>query len=355
VIAAVDISPAMRPVASGTEVYAREVSIALAAQAGDRTLRLYANAAAPPPWLPVSAQWRGIPFPRLWTHWRFAQALRTERPDVVYVPSHVLPVVSPAPGVVTIHDLGHRSERASYSRSAWLYLELTTRLMAQRAARLIAVSQTTARDLQRIYGVDPERIAVIYSGVNERMQPQSPAAVRALRVRYALPERYFLYVGRSHPRKNLPLLRRAFGGAQARGLNALLVLAGPGHAAETADGVRILSYVPQGELPALYSGAIALTQPSRFEGFGFPVLEAMRCGTPVIAAAAGALPEIVADAGLLVDPNDSAAWTEALLRMSEDRQLRERMIHAGFTRSAGFTWTTTATKIWGVLDEAAAS
>jgi glycosyltransferase involved in cell wall biosynthesis len=355
VIAAVDISPAMRPVLSGTEVYAREIAIALAAQARDRTLRLYANARAAPSWLPMGTQWRGIPFPRLWTHWRFAQALRRERPDVVYVPSHVLPVVLPAPGVVTIHDLGHRSHRASYSQSAWLYLELTTRLMARRAARLIAVSETTARDLERMYGVARERIAVIYSGIDEGMQPQSPAAVSALRARYALPERYFLYVGRSHPRKNLRLLRQAFVSAQAHGLNALLVLAGPGHTGETADGVRILDYVPESDLPALYSGAIALVLPSRFEGFGFPVLEAMRCGTPVIASTAGALPEIVADAGLLVDPNDWAAWTDALLQMGDDSQLRERMINAGLTRSAGFTWTTTATKIWDVLEDVAAT
>lgn len=354
-IVATDATPAMRPMASGTEVYARQMIVAMAAHRGARVLRLYANAARPPDWLPAGTEWRGIPFPRLWTHWRFARALFEEKPDVVYVPSHVLPVASPSPGVVTIHDLGHRRERGSYRPSAWLYLELTTRYMARRAARLIAVSQHTARDLERWYGVPSERIAVIYSGVDDRMRPQSAAAVETVRRRYALPERYFLYVGRSHPRKNLPLLRRAFTAARSRGLTASLVLAGPGQDGAPTDGSVPLAYVPDADLAPLYAGAVALVLPSRFEGFGFPVLEAMRCGTPVLASTAGALPEIVAGAGLLVDPGDEAGWTTALLQLDTDAGLRERLVHAGFDRSAPFTWTATATKAWTVLDQVTSS
>src|SRR2546426_347235 len=142
----IDGTPAVRDVATGTEVYARSIIEALAASKADRTVRVYANATDAPPWLPSSVEWRGIPFPRAWTHWRLRQALRRERPDVTFIPSHVLPVALGLRSVVTIHDLGHRHEPRSYSRTARWYLEATTRYAARHASRLIAVSQSTADD-----------------------------------------------------------------------------------------------------------------------------------------------------------------------------------------------------------------
>jgi glycosyltransferase involved in cell wall biosynthesis len=161
---------------------------------------------------------------------------------------------------------------------------------------------------------------------------------------------YFLYVGRNHPRKNLPMLRRAFDDARRRGLEATLVVAGPGHDPASGDRVRVLPYVPADELPALYAGALALTLPSRFEGFGFPALEAMRCGTAVIASTAGALPEIVGTAGILLSPDDAGAWSQAMLELAGDPALQRRLIAAGSARSAEFTWEAAATKTWTVLD-----
>ena len=107
-IIAIDGTPAVRSVATGTEVYARSIIDALATIKGARTMRVYANAVDAPAWLPAGVEWRGIPFPRLWTHWRLRQALRRERPDVSFIPSHVLPVGLGLRSVVTIHDLGHR-------------------------------------------------------------------------------------------------------------------------------------------------------------------------------------------------------------------------------------------------------
>jgi glycosyltransferase involved in cell wall biosynthesis len=352
VIAAVDATPALRPLPSGTEVYTREIIEALAPQRGSRRLRLYANAALQPTWIPAGVEWRGIPFARLWTHWRFARAIADDHPDVVFVPGHVLPLVLRAPGVVTIHDVGHRHERGAYRPGEWLYLELMTRWMARHARRLIAVSQSTANDLQRFYRVPPSRLRMIHSGVDERMRPQPREQVARVRAAYGLPDRYFLYVGRAHPRKNLPLLRRAFDAARRDGLAATLVLAGPGHLQTASDEVIALPYVPPADLPPLYAGALALTLPSRFEGFGFPVLEAMRCGTPVLASSAGALPEIVGEAGVLLDPADEGGWTQAMRRVDEDQTERQRLIAAGLSWSAGFTWTATAAGVWRVLDEA---
>jgi len=352
-IVAIDGTPAMRPYATGTEVYARSIIEALAATSDGRNIRVYANATAAPAWRPAQVDWRSIPFPRLWTHWRFRRALLREAPDVLFIPSHVLPIATRLRSVVTIHDIGHRHDPGAYSTGARWYLEATTRYAARRANRLIAVSQSTADDLVRYYQVPAGRIAVIHSGVDERMQPQPAAHVAEVTNRLEIAGPYFLYVGRNHPRKNLPMLRRAFAEARRRGLEASLVVAGPGHGGPSSDGVRILSYVQPDELPALYAGALALAIPSHFEGFGFPALEAMRCGTAVLAASAGALPEIVGSAGILLNPDDAGAWSQAMIELARDSSLQERLIAAGQRRAADFTWSVTAVKTWRILDAVA--
>jgi glycosyltransferase involved in cell wall biosynthesis len=349
----IDGTPAIRRYATGTEVYARSIIEALAASRGTRALRVYANAIEPPKWLPAGVEWRGIPFPRVWTHWRLRQALRRERPDVTFIPSHVLPFALGLKSVVTVHDIGHRREPRSYSRSARWYLEATTRYAARRANRLIAVSQSTADDLVRLYNVPPGRISVVHSGVDPSMRPQDPSRVEEVLARLRIGGAYFLYVGRNHPRKNLAMLRRAFDEARRRGLAAELVLAGPGHEGGSSGAVRALHYVPPDDLPALYAGAIALTLPSRFEGFGFPALEAMRCGTAVIGSTAGALPEIIGTAGILLSPDDAGAWSQAMLELAHDPSLQRRLIAAGAARSADFTWKAAASRTWDVLDAVA--
>jgi glycosyltransferase involved in cell wall biosynthesis len=353
VIVGIDGTPALRAHLTGTEVYARSIIDALAASRGTRTMRVYANAVDAPPWLPADVEWRGIPFPRLWTHWRLRQALRRERPDVTFIPSHVLPLALGLRSVVTIHDVGHRYEPRAYSRAARWYLEATTRYAARRASRLIAVSQSTAADLTRFYGVPGGRIAVVHSGVDARMRPQDPSKVAEVLQRLEIGGAYFLYVGRNHPRKNLTMLRRAFDDARRRGLEAELILAGPGHDTASAGSATVLPYVAADDLPALYAGAIALTLPSRFEGFGFPALEAMACGTAVIASTAGALPEIVGTAGILLSPDDAGAWSQAMLELASDSALQRRLIASGRARSTEFTWSNAANKTWRVLDAAA--
>jgi glycosyltransferase involved in cell wall biosynthesis len=218
---------------------------------------------------------------------------------------------------------------------------------------LIAVSQSTADDLARFYHVPGGRISVVHSGVDPRMRPQVPAKVDEVLGRLGIRGAYFVYVGRNHPRKNLSMLRRAFAEARRHGLDAELVLAGPGHDEGAAGAVRTLPYVPPDDLPALYAGAIALTLPSRFEGFGFPAVEAMRCGTAVIGSTAGALPEIIGTAGILLSPDDAGAWSQAMLELARDPALQRRLIAAGAARSADFSWEAAAQKTWRVLDAVA--
>src|SRR5260370_31276901 len=144
----------------------------------------------------------------------------------------------------------------------------------------------------------------------------------------------------------LPISRR-------RGLQAELVLAGPGHQAGSAGAGRTLSYVPPDDLPALYAGAIALTVPSRFEGFGFPALEAMRCGTAVIGSTAGALPEIIGTAGILLSPDDAGAWSQAMLELAHDPALQRRLIAAGTAPHADLHRGAPPGKTRGVRDRVA--
>ncbi len=305
--------------------------------------------------MPAGVEWRGIPFPRGWTHWRLRTALRRDRPDVTFIPSHVLPLGLQLPSVVTIHDVGHRRERAGYSAAAWWYLELTTRYAVRRATHLIAVSQSTADDLQRIYQATPGRMTVIHSGVDPRMRPQTGTRIAEVLRRLGVGQPYFLFVGRNHPRKNLAMLRRAFATARRQGLQASLVLAGPDQVAGLpGDHIVALPYVAEDELPALYAGAVALLLPSRFEGFGFPALEAMGCGTPVIASTAGSLPEIVDGAAILLSPDDEAGWTRAMLDIADDASERQRLVEAGAARHSGFTWESAARQTWDVLEKAAA-
>src|SRR2546425_1806586 len=227
VIVGIDGTPAIRRVATGTEIYARSIIEALAASRADRTMRVYANASDPPPWLPPAVEWRGIPFPRLWTHWRLRQALRRERPDVTFIPSHVLPYSLGLKSVVTVHDVGHRHEPRAYPRAARWYLEATTRYAAHHANRLIAVSQSTADDLTRFYGVPGGRIAVVHSGIDARMRPQDPSRVAEGPHRLKIGGADFLYVGRKHPRKNLTMFRRAFHQARPPGPAPGLGVRGP--------------------------------------------------------------------------------------------------------------------------------
>jgi glycosyltransferase involved in cell wall biosynthesis len=320
--------------------------------------------------LPAGPGWRPrvIPARRLWTHWRLARALAADRPELLFVPAHVLPLGYGGPSVVTVHDLGFRRFPRAHPPAALAYLELSTRLAARRATRLIAVSRTTADALTAWYGVDPARIRVVYEGVEPRFRPPPASAVAALRARLGLEQQpYLLALGTIQPRKNLLGLLRAFRLLLARtGQDCLLLLAGRvgwGGGARPLQAeierldlgrqVRLIGYLPDQDLPALYGGALAYVQPSFYEGFGLTALEALACGAPVVAADNAALPEVVGEAGLLVDPADPAAIAAALERLLTDAGLRQALAQAGPPRAARFSWARCARETRAVLEEAA--
>ncbi|HEX2619860.1 MAG TPA: glycosyltransferase family 1 protein, partial [Phototrophicaceae bacterium] len=261
-----------------------------------------------------------IPFRRMWTHLRFAAALWQSnlwglRPDVTFVPAHTLPLLFPGRSVVTVHDLGFKYFPQAHPVRDRLYLDLTTRYSARRAQVILADSAATAHDLKHFYGTSPAKIRVVYPGVDTPIIGDIPT----VRAKYGLPERYFVFIGTLQPRKNIARIVQAFDSyRRTSGDSAGLVLAGgKGWLYDPAwvaggEEVYLPGYIDDADKGALYAGALALVFPSLYEGFGFPVLEAMLCGTPVIAAKTSSLSELVGYAGLLVDPLNVQAIADAM-------------------------------------------
>jgi glycosyltransferase involved in cell wall biosynthesis len=214
---------------------------------------------------------------------------------------------------------------------------------------LITVSQFSRDELIDVLQAPPARIRVIPEGVDERFAVGAdPAGVAA---RYGLARPYVLVVAKASQRKNLAAIECAATALDGRGID--LVAAGSGRSYLRAGSwsPRRLGYVADEDLPGLYAGARALAMPSIYEGFGLPCLEAMACGTPVVAAAAGALPETVADAALLVDPRDQDGFAQALLVAACEQEVRERLIAAGRSQVRRFTWKRTAEETDAAIGE----
>lgn len=364
---AIDASRVSVAERTGTERYSYELIAALARVDRRRSYTLYTNGlpAALPPLGPNFAL-RSIPLRRLWTHARLGPALARDRPDLLFVPAHVVPLAHPA-SVVTVHDLGYLSFPEAHTARRRLELHLTTRWSLRAARRVIAISHATRADLLRRYGADPARVAVVHHGLGGGFRPvEDPAAVAAAMARHGLTAPYFLYVGTVQPRKNLGRLIEAFAAATAGagGPPHTLAIAGrrgwlsdtiERRAAElgAAGRVRMLGYLPDADLPALLSGATAFLFPSLYEGFGMPVLEAMACGAPVLTSTTSSLPEVAGDAALLVDPADTAAIAAAIGRLAADAALRAELRARGLARAASFTWERCARETLAVLLEAA--
>ena len=289
------------------------------------------------------------------------------RLDLLHVPYLAPPLFSPLPTVVTVHDLIPLllpAYRGSWRKRAYTWLDLQA---SRRADLLIAVSEHTRQDIVRHLGFPAERIFVTYEAAAPGLRPASPAEVAAVRERYQLPERFILHLGDTDRRKGVHRLL----GVLARWREAHpdeeagLVIAGPLH---RPDGqlhldlpglarslglqqcVRFLGPIPEADKAALYSAATVFALLSEYEGFGLPPLEAMACGTPVLAARTSSLPEVVGEAGVLVDPTDEAEVMAALGRLLTDARWREDIGRRGMEWAATFSWARTARETLAVYE-----
>jgi len=236
--------------------------------------------------------------------------------------------------------------------------------------RVIAISEASRRDAVRYLGLRPGRVTAIPLAAGAAFRPaEDRGAPRARLAARGFPDRYLLYIGNTRPHKNVRRLLRAYAALVREGVEMPpLVLGGlddmrqdagvawPARAAAELGiqgRVRLTGVMTDAELADAYRGALALAIPSIYEGFGLEALEAMACGTPVLAGRGGALVEVVGDAGLLVEPRETAAIAAGLRRLVEDAALREQLAAAGVARAATFSWERTADAILGVLLEAA--
>lgn len=357
---AIDASRITVPHLTGTEYYARRLIQEMIrindSRGRSHHLRLYFRDDPAPDLLPVSphVSTHVIRLPRLWTHIGFAAALWRHLPDVTFVPAHTLPLFFPGRAVVTVHDLGYKYFPYAHPTMQRLYLDWSTRYSAWRATVVLVDSRATASDLRHHYGTPDDKMHLVYPGVDP---PDVGPVMDTLR-RYDLPERYWLYIGTLQPRKNIQRIVQAYARWRARfpDEDAALVLAGkigwlydPAWV-EGVENVYITGYVDEADKGALLAGATALLFPSLHEGFGFPALEAMHCGTPVIASSNASLPELVEEAGLLVNPLDVEDIVQAMATLTERVEIMGQLRARGLQQARQFTWERAARQTLNALD-----
>ncbi|MBN1919665.1 MAG: glycosyltransferase family 4 protein [Anaerolineae bacterium] len=287
----------------------------------------------------------------LWEQSRLPWELLRLKASLLHAPAFVGPLWAPCPQIITILDLGFLRHPEFFRRGNRSYLQLLTRFSAKRAAAIITISKFSAQEIVALLGAAPERIHVIYPGVEARFHPLPAAEVTRFRQEQNLPERFILYLGTLEPRKNLITLVRAF--ARLRDPTLHLVLAGgkgwlyePLFAEverlELNDRVHFPGYIPAETQTLWYNAATMLAYLSSYEGFGLPVVEALACGTPVVAANGSSLPEAAGDAALLAPTHDVDAIVASLERVLSEAPLREALRERGLKHAARFNWQAVA-------------
>ncbi|MFN2251968.1 MAG: glycosyltransferase family 4 protein [Anaerolineae bacterium] len=304
-----------------------------------------------------------------WEQTRLPGEVRRSGARVYHGAAYAMPALCPTPAVVTVHDLSFERLPETLPLLQRRYLGLATRLAVRRAQALIAVSQFTRRELVDALGAAPDRVHVVHNGIEPAFRPAPPSAQAAVRERYGLAGPFALTLGTLQPRKNLVTLMRGYAALRARDPDTppLAVIGGAGwggvHPAKLADElgvggqVRVLGFVPDDDLPALYSSCSVFAYPSLYEGFGLPVAEALACGAPTLVAAASSLPEVGGPAVVQVEPGDHEAGAAALRNLLGDDSRRRSLRIAGPERAKRFSWERAAREtadVYGmVLSEAA--
>jgi len=324
---------------------------------GDVELTLLANSRRPFTDIPGARQvYRRLKGGPLWRHAFLLPWLARSRQDVLWAPETITPVWSPVPTVVTVHDLATVMFGAIKPRREEIAHRTAVRRSVRTASRVIAVSQATAHDLRRRWGVDERIIRVVPNGIDSTFTPGDRAAATAeVAQRWGVDAPYVLFVGTLEPRKGLDVLIEA--AALARHWRLVLVGAvgfrGDDYAAAAREraGAALLGPVPDDALPDLYRAAEVLAAPSLYEGFGLTPIEAMACGTPaVVAGGSGGLVEVAGESAVVVSERSPTAWVDAI---EAARHRRAELVQRGLTTARAFSWPVVANSVRAVFEEAA--
>lgn len=366
----VDVSAAVNARA-GLGRYAESLAGALIATQPDR-LALFYNAGRRTAGLPPGL--RHVPARRVragYKPWRMAVWLGSladvgfdrlvPGAEVFHATEHLLLPLRTVPTVLTVHDLIFRLFPEHHTRLNYWYLNATMPLYCRRATAIISVSEATKRDLVRLYRLPAAKITVVHEAAAPHFMPAAPERVANVRTRYGLPARYILRVGTIEPRKNLERLLEALAVLRRLAPDARLVIVGARgwltegffrrlEALGLGDAVQLAGRVPDEDLPAIYSGAELLVEPSVYEGFGLPLLEAMACGTPVVCSAVASLPEVGGDAARYFDPHDTEAMAALMAEVWRSADLRAALRQAGLARAAQFSWQRAAQETLAVYE-----
>ena len=307
-----------------------------------------------------------LPSRRLWQLGHLYLARWAHRLDVIDLPESPMPGFFSRRAVATVDDITPVLFPSLLPFKGRLFYQKAFTFGVRRLRRITVPSQCTKNDLVTHLSADPGKVTVVSRGVDTRFQPNCcPESVKAVKRKYHLPDRFILYVGTLEPRKNLPRLIKSYRLLRQKGLRHGLVVAGGRgwlyddvFEAAGRDGlgehIVFAGHVNEEDLLALYQSADVFAYPSLYEGFGFPVLEAMACGIPVVCSDRGSLPEVAGDAALLVDPTDEPAMAAALDRALHDGDLRRHMVARGLERARQFTWARVARNLLSVYREVAA-
>lgn len=292
----------------------------------------------------------------LWTQLGLSLELLLEYPDVLFVPSHALPLVCPSRAAITIHDIGFLRNPEWYSETGKLYHKFALRFAIKHAKKIIVPSEFTKTELLALTKAKPSQIMVTHLGFDaERYHPNMDREqVASVLERYGLCEKaYFITIGRKEEKKNIYKLLKVFCSAEFHNMD--LVFVGPqGFNYDSIatmlprPNVKELDYVPEEDLPFLLHGATALLMPSFYEGFGLPPLQAMAVGTPVLISNAGSLTEICGSAAMVVDPYDEKDMKRGMIELL-DEETRALLIGKGLEQAKLFSWEKCANETFEIL------
>lgn len=299
-----------------------------------------------------------------WFDISIPMALRKVKPDLLLSPDGMLSLTSGYKSLPVIHDLNFEHFPNDLPKLTQLYYHHYFPRFARKASRIATVSEFSKEDIVRVYGIDREKIDVVYNGANEYYQPISPARQVQTRSIYAKGCSYFLFVGALHPRKNLANLFYAFDAyKKSTGLDTKLMIVGQKKwwtedikkaykSMEHKKEVIFTGRLSTKELHNVIASALAMVYVSVFEGFGIPLVEAMYCDTPVVTSNVSSMPEVGGDAVVTVNPFSIDSIREGLQKIALDPELRTQLIIKGRERRTCFSWQKTADKLWSSIEHA---